>query len=248
MQYELVRDSLKYMLGITHNGVRREVVATMKPYENGNLIKLLKEREAAFVSSNTDSDALDLRAGDAVEANHKFFDLHKITVAVDGKEASDAVIAKLDALYKIKTMVIGLGYLNVDDVKADAAENADFDLEVEFADTVKQVQSHVMVGEDGKECTLEIAHILRFPTTEDRIKWDRAQKLQAMKEGGRRVRYNYETIGHLYDAMVKEAQGFTINGQPCVESNKAEWVKLIPYIFKFRALDSLFALATEKNG
>jgi hypothetical protein len=249
MQYELTASALRFMLGITHNGVRREVVATMKPYDNGKLIQLLKEREAALVDSNTDADALDFKAGGAAEANREFFDAHKISVTLDGVEASDAIIDKLDALYKIRTMVITVGYLGAKDAPEQDAETGKvLDLEAEFGDEIIKRHTFALVDDAGKERSIDIAQVIRFATAEDRIRWDRAQKLQTLKEGGRRIRYNYEAIGHLYDAMVKEARGFTLNGQPCVESNKPDWIKLIPYIFKFRAMDSTFALAQAKNG
>lgn len=259
MNYELTSETLRFLLGITHNGNRREVIVTMKPYQNGHLIQLLKEREAALVQSQTDLDALDLQATGAREANAEFFDgsidgrgrgfpRHCVGVAVDGKEASQSVIEKLDAMYKIKTMTIGLGYLGVKDAPSPADPTADRALEDEFGDTATVRQEFLLVDDAGKEQSVSIEHRLRFPTVEDRIRWDRAQKLQAMKEGGRRTRYNYEAIGHLYDAMIREASGFTLLSQLCTEANKSDWIKLIPYIFKFRAMDGLFQLATEKNG
>jgi hypothetical protein len=249
MQYELTSNALRFMLGITHNGTRREVVATMRPYDNGKLIQLLKEREAALVDSNTDADALDFKAGGAAEANREFFDAHKISVTLNGVEASDALIDKLDALYKIRTMVITVGYLGAKDALEQEAEAGQIlDLEAEFGDEITKRHTFALVDDAGKEQSIDIAQVIRFATAEDRIRWDRAQKLQTLKEGGRRIRYNYEAVGHLYDAMVKEARGFTLDGQDCVESNKPDWIKRIPYIFKFRAMDSTFALAQAKNG
>jgi hypothetical protein len=261
MNYELTAETLRFLLGITHNGTRREVVVTMKPYQNGHLIQLLKEREAALVQSQADLDALDLQATGAREANAEFFDgslngkgrgfpRHCLSITVDGKEASQAVIEKLDAMYKVKTMSIGLGYLGVRDVKDDAEveQTGQKSLEEEFGEDAIIKHEFMLVDESGTEQTIKIGHNLRFPTVEDRIRWDRAQKVQAMKEGGRRTRYNYEAIGHLYDAMIAGVTGFVLAGQACTAANKPEWIKLLPYIFKFRAMDSLFQLATEKNG
>jgi hypothetical protein len=248
LQYELNAESLGFLLGITHNGVKRVVIGRMKPYENGKLIQLLNERELALVNSSTDADALDYRVGGANEANRNFFDAHKLSMTVDGAVASDVVIEKLDALYKIRAMFITLGYLGVSEPMPKADEDQALDLEAEFGDTQKIPQLFTLVDESGVEQKLDLAHVIRFAGAEDRIRWDRAQKLQTLKEGGRRVRYNYETIGHLYDAMVKEAPGFTLDSQPCVEANKPDWIKKIPYIFKFRALDSAFSLAHAKNA
>ena len=251
MQYELTADRLRFLLVINHNGAKRDIIATMKPYEAGSLIALLKEREASFETSKTDLDALEIKAPGAREANVEFFDRHKISLTVGGQEASDKILERIDAQYKIKSMVIALGYLGVKDEnpdEADAEQTPVTDLEAEFGDDVTEPQSFLMADESGIEQKILIAHRLRRPTAEDRIRWDRAQKVQSVKGGGHRTRYAHEGIGHLYDAMIREASGFLIAGQACLESNKPDWVKLIPYIFKFRAIDSLFQLAQQKNG
>ena len=248
MQYELNSTELRFMLGITHNGVRRELIGRMKPYENGKLIQLLKEREAALVDSNTDADALDFKIGGAVDANREFFEAHKIGITLDGIEASEVIINKLDALYKIRTMVITAGYLGIKEAPEKEDDGTALNLEAEFGEEIVKRQAFNLIDEKGKEQSIDIAHVIRFATAEDRIRWDRAQKLQTLKEGGRRIRYSYEGIGHLYDAMVKSVEGFTLDGQPCTEANKPDWIKRIPYIFKFRAMDSTFALAQAKNA
>jgi hypothetical protein len=244
--YELTEDKLRFLLGITHNGRRRAILATMKPYEPGHMIALLKEREASFVVSGTDSDALDVQPGNR-DANAEFFDRYKIGIQVDGLKASEALIAKLDALYKVKNGVIAWGYMNIREVKPDPAASGG-DLESELGETISAKQIFTLADEAGKEADIEIEHVTRFVTAEDRLRWDRAQRIQQLKEGGHRTRYNYEHVGHLYDAMSKEARGFTVNGVACTEANKPDWIKLIPYIFKFRALDSIFGQATGKNG
>ncbi len=262
-EVDLKKDVIYFYVGAEHEGRHLSILAKMKTYLAGEMVALLTERESAFVNSSSDSDALDLMAPGASEANRAFFDKHKIEISVREKNletgvegklqvASDKVIDRLDALYKIRPLIIRYGYLNL--VEEAITATGEFVLDEAFGDTIeKEFSFKVVDPDDGfKEKEVRARFVCRMPTAEDRRVWDQCAKTQALKKGGHRIRYNYSRIEHLANSMIVSVKsGFVLGGERLTDANREGrdgWLALLPYIFKYRLADSIFTLATEKNA
>lgn len=270
--YDLASETVFYALKVEKDKRKIEVIAQMRRYIPGDMIQLLQERESEFVNSSSDADALDLLAPGAFDANRKFFEKHLIGIsareidpktneplidkntkkAVEFQKASPKAVDRLDAIYKIRALIIRLGYLGI--VEEEIESSGDFVLEEEFGDTLEKEFSLKVVDPDDeyKEKEIRVRFVCRTPTAEDRKIWDQCTKSQTLKKGGHRVRYNYSRIEHLANSMIVGVKfGLSLGGSPLNESNRTGrdgWEEGLDYIFKFRLMDSVFTLATEKNA
>lgn len=255
--FDLSADDVRYYIGVEHNGRHLSILAHMKRYIPGEMVKLLTERESEFVNSDSDTDAMDLMAPGASEANREFFDRHMIGIEVREAEekpfqkVSPKIIEKLDAMFKIRPLIIRYGYLNV--IEEPIKATGEFILEEEFGDTVEKLFSFKVVDPlDLKEKEIKALFVCRMPNAQDRRVWDQCAKTQALKKGGHRIRYNYSRIEHLANSMIVGIKsGFVLAGDPINETNRDGrdgWLERLDYIFKYRLMDSIFGLASEKNA
>lgn len=102
---------------------------------------------------------------------------------------------------------------------------------------------------DDREARIEMTHVFQPETEIDKRRFISASGLlrfyHQTRESERRV--NYDTLGQLYNHLIRRVEGATVNGQPCDESNKEEWVKLVPMAYKDITLTELFKGVQEKN-
>lgn len=249
MCYELTSKELGFLFRIRHESGQAIVVHTkMKPYQNRDMIQLLKERAGSMQQAKDDFDAYDMKEGSAM-AGKEFFDRHKIEVKLNGTVLDDAQIDKLDARWDIKNTVIEHGYNGIYRVQANLEQELQkLDVEDILGDTAIKTRFSLTNSRE-EEQEIFIPHFFEFPTAMDSLAWDRAQIQQGLRQGGFRVNYNHEALNTLYNrkiGSVWDAQsktGMLLGGKPCVKENKDEWVDEIPYLMKRAALGFLFSKA-----
>lgn len=94
---------------------------------------------------------------------------------------------------------------------------------------------------------IQIHHVFKtFSQRHVRI-YDQASKVARGDRGGELL-VNWDVLQiQLYDPLIEHVEGMLIDGQPCDESNKNKWIKLVPFLDKMSAVMSVFREDAEKN-
>ncbi len=246
--YNLLADKLEFVFVLRHNLLPAPlpVNVVMKPYDNREMIQLLKERAGHMQQAKDDIDAYDVKEGQPMAARD-FFTKYNIEVRAAGKVLNDIQIQKLDARYGIRDITIDQGYNGISRWTpeiVDPEKALDIDA---LLDDAEIVLSFALVGADGIERTILIPQIFQPPTAMDSLTWNRAQIQQGLRHGGFRVQYDHEKLDTLYNKLIrasfKDNNGAVLGETPCTIENKEEWIDSIPYLFKRAALQFLFARA-----
>lgn len=94
-----------------------------------------------------------------------------------------------------------------------------------------------------------MTHKLRPETEKDNRDYKQAtENIRIMQRTRDTIRVvNYDIFEILYNALVQEIDGITVNGLPCSRTNKEDWVKLVPFWHKDFILTEYFRGAAVKN-
>lgn len=97
---------------------------------------------------------------------------------------------------------------------------------------------------------LEMTHVLRKENEKDNSDYTQAtsqSEIETREQPEWSSIEDLDTIERLYDDMVKRAEGVYIGNLPCSEANKADWVKLIPFVHKRLVLRENFRSIQVRN-
>jgi hypothetical protein len=86
-------------------------------------------------------------------------------------------------------------------------------------------------------------------TKTDSFQYEKAFRLiENTKTAERYIETNWDVIESMFDRKAKKIAGALINGQPCGEENKEQWVKLVPFSMKVFVLAKMAEEVEIKNG
>lgn len=94
---------------------------------------------------------------------------------------------------------------------------------------------------------VKIKYILRKETEEDRIRHKRASKL-IEKGKFQLVRFNFDTLEQMFKDLILRIEGALINGAPCTEQNRDEWIPKVNFLDKLFVLQRVFSRMAVKNA
>ena len=243
--WELTAEEIIYpqtVLGMT-------VYAHMRPYEEYPMKELLAVRNTRMAPKP--GNILDLKESGKSEIVKFFWD-HFIRlsgeslVTPNGEtisvEEQTAFIKKHPRLDIPTTAVLGgYGGMSVRDPEGKSL------LDLAEDNTVSLQQ---LIGLDGQELRISMTHHFRQETEADNLRYQTAtgsSRIYTRRQEYERVT-NYDIVGQMYNDMIRSIDGMTINGLPCVEQNKDEWVKKVPFWHKDYALENLFRGSQAKNA
>lgn len=243
MKYELNAESVGFQFRIRHDSGQPVVVnVKMKPYDNRMMIQLLKDQAGHMQAAKDDIDAWDVKGGQPT-ASREFFDRQVLEVRMNGTVLTDEQVARLDARWDFKNAVIEHGLNGIARVTYDEEELGK-ELSVDEILGTAVIHTKFAITDDlGAEQMISIDHSFDYPSAMDSLAHERASVQQGLRQGGFRVQYNHEALTTLYNKKIITVSGLTLDGQPCVKENKAEWVDRVPYLFKRAALGFLFSRA-----
>jgi len=262
--YELNDPAILFILRLRMNRqIALEVLAEMKPYSELAMIELLNEKDVEM-RDVPDEDAMDLVTG-SPKRDREFFDRHCIKLSMINRDRPKGLkegepvpppqlvpmtrdqIEAADIRFRIKPAIVAAGYNGISNEKSDDVLSFDDAILSAFATEVP-VPSFMMLAVDGfVEERVDLVHVFRMFSPENASAWDKAKKVRRLQRGTKII-YNHHEIVRLYKETIVRAEGFTIGGAPCVQSNREEWIHRIPYLNKLDAVTRYFGETSRKNG
>lgn len=97
--------------------------------------------------------------------------------------------------------------------------------------------------------TVPVVHVMARFSQSDRHQYDRA--IRVIEHGRRGELYteaNWDVVESIYDQRVKSLEGAIFGGESCVESNKTEWKKAVPFCAKVYVTAQAFSEVELGNG
>ena len=242
--YELAADVLRWRFTINLDGTRTPpFLVDAKPYTETSAIAYLKDKEGEVRPSREEQGA-DIIPG-SLEADPVFFDRHVIQTTFRGKVIPESEMEALSGQFNFKKRVVDEGFMGFfRDEEADIEAGSIRDL-LAF----NQVRMRTALADElGTEHKISLAHIHRPKTSVDSLKYSQARKERVLKKGARKITFNYQQLGALYDSLVTSLRGFLVNGEPCTEENRADWQPLVPFFIKRYTIVLLFADEVDRGN
>lgn len=177
---------------------------------------------------------------------YEFVDKHfRLISGIEGDATQEDMRAFLDANPQLKVRLLKEGY---DGIRLDVDEAAPGKLVLmRPTNTTVKVKRLLYCPAGEKIVEVRYKHVLRKETEEDRIKHKRA--LRMVEKGPKTfVRVNFDVLEQLYDNLVQRIDGMTIDGAPCTEANKSDWIKQVSLFDKVFAVNRVFSKIAVKNA
>lgn len=96
---------------------------------------------------------------------------------------------------------------------------------------------------------IRVNHALARMSESDRHQYDRAIKLiEDTRARETFLEANWDVIEGLYNKLVKSLTGAVLAGEPCTESNKDAWVKVVPFCWKVYVMSMAYQEVELKNA
>ena len=95
---------------------------------------------------------------------------------------------------------------------------------------------------------IRVVHVMTPWTESDRHQYEKS--IHVIEHSRRQETYveaNWDVITGIYDQRIKCLQGACIEGLPCDESIKADWIGLVPFCMKVYAAAAVFTESESKN-
>lgn len=253
--WDLQADNAVYPVTVTAGAKAYTVFACMKqPYDANGLIAAINQARGSFRRSDTTIDNIAGDRGSYANYCDQVF-LRFYGTSSDNPEEHKRYLAA-NFMLRIRLVIEGMGGIMVDKsaVAIPEPEKAsDSDLLPLALDMVSDIyiglKQELWTGETPtKTVDIKMLHVFRPETEKDWRKWQRtsAEQMDRVK-GTQTTVINWWQRVELYDAMIQRVEGMVIDGAPCVESNREQWVKLVPAWHKFLAIGEVFEEARVKN-
>ena len=213
-------------------------------YQQQEVKAFLNDSLAGYKTTDSGARELDVSDDSAIS---RFVEKHLRRASgpvIDGEPSKEATIGWLrDNGYTAR--IYREGY---DRILPDDQEEAAPKLTLTRAESVTITSRRVLYCPETEDCAtvVRLAHVRRKETEEERIHYRRAARLS---ERGRRqtIRFDWDVIARLYDGGAKSIQGGLVNGKPCTEENKSEWLALVPFLEKAFVVGQQFSRTILKN-
>jgi hypothetical protein len=250
MLYNLDAEFLDFQFRLRHDKLSSPLVidVRMKPYDNRDMILMLRERTGMMQAAKDEMDAWDIKEGKPTAA-HDLFEKYNVQVKAMGKVLTEAQIAQLDARYGIKDIVVDQGYNGITRcIPEYEVEEDKLDIDALLGDASINLSFSLVDPKDGIEKSIIIPQNFTPPSAMDSINWNRAQRQQGLRQGAMRVIYDHESLNTLYNKLIRDSyqdnKGMVLEGSiPCVADNKEDWKNKVPYLIKRAGLSFLFSRA-----
>jgi len=224
----------------------------MKPYKAYDLKQLLAELNWRMASKA--SNVVEVIEGDTGKIG-AFFWKHFLKLSGlskrDGSEPTaeeqQQWIRKQSKLGIERAVVMnGFGGVSVEQTEEDEEELL-FDLD---SDNCIKTYQHLYFPDLKLTRRIDMAHHLGQETDQHSRRYRQAtgkSQIHTRKQEWEKVT-NYDTVEHLYNGLIEKVDGMQVQGVPCTESNKTDWIELIPFWHKEFVLGELFRGVQVKNG
>lgn len=101
------------------------------------------------------------------------------------------------------------------------------------------------IGADEDKPDFTVRHILREPTEAERVKFKRSASSTAYVRGAKKTQVRVTTrlrpYAELYDALMQDIDGATVNGESFIATNRAQFLAAIDPIWKRQVIQCLMS-------
>lgn len=187
-------------------------------------------------------------------AIHKFVDLH-FTRFHNATISHEEQIAYLNKNSFLKTKIFREGIEGISLKEQDVelvGEGEDIDIfSINFDNPVEEISltQELFSPEKGRLEEIDITHFWGPATDPDFAAFKKATH-QTYNSRKRTfvARENYDVLEQLYNSKVTKVEGMCVGSERCVETNKKNWVDLIPLEHKLVVLELIFRKIRTKNA
>ncbi len=253
--YELTQEELIFPQILDIGDVAREIWVHLRRYSNPDLRELLSNTGIAYESAGSRGKIR------AVSSNaslvQKFFDDHFLKLSKvsseDGSEPSLEIqkewLAEQDPLRDIKRRAVLLGFGGIH--SEISGEDPGGTLVLTVGKKTEKVSCRLIMvdPEMGKARFYNFCHVFRMPTKADGNRHSRSTGETEIntRKSQWGVDVDHDALELLYNDLIERAEGYSMQGEECLENNKERWVRQIPYWHKYHALEELFRGVQTKN-
>lgn len=113
------------------------------------------------------------------------------------------------------------------------------------SDAGSRVATHQTLYSPEREIEddVKLVHHLCRDTELDYQRWDKASKRKVnLRTSEWRLDPNYDVLEGLYKDLIRKADGFLFEGAPCEETNKEQWVGIVPLWHKILVINQVFRI------
>lgn len=237
----------EFIFPITTPDGHHKVLFHMKPYRPFVVKAFYDETLVRSKSTSRGERVLDVPTSEKLL---RFVSDHFIRMeGVEGPDGSEPSIemqrAFLDDNEQLKARVFRMGYdfVTVPDF---AAGNGHSKLSL-FGPAESDIDAQWLLHDSGIDHRIIVSH---HTAKLAKVEFDKYQKAIRVIETNR-DRYmqgNWDVVEQLYDAKILSLKGAVVEGQPCEDKNKKEWVGLVPFCMKVFVMGQLAQELETKNG
>lgn len=232
--YELAATELKIaMQQRLDSGTIHHLPTTLSVPKPENVFNLLEAQKVVTRPiAGEDGVTEDVRLNPDVDAG--FFDEHVVEVFHRNKNRKQTKdeIEQLGLLYNFKANTVNRGFLKVLGPAHEEDEQAE-----ELLPSKPVVSlSYLLADENGDEHRVSISMTFRLRTAADVHEMRRAIRSRTLKDGSQLTMIKHRRLSKLFRSMIRSAEGLLVDGKPCTEENRSEWVDKVPIHFQFNSI------------
>lgn len=254
---DLADEEWAYPIEYEEDGEVYELVFYMKPYLAYDLKLLLADMTLSYEPH--DQRRIGMSA-EGSEVYGPFFDKH--FSRIDGllqpgteenvsREDQLAWIEENDPQRAIKRGVVRGGIGNVNSIVGGEKKKG-LVLKLGRSGSIVKTWRVLLNAAKGEADKLFVDHHLDKESDKDRRQYDSAtgksEIIRKQTSAFMRSDQNFDSYEQLYDRLVNHLVGYLIKGKLCVNANKKDWIRLVPFWEKYFVVDEHFRSVQSKNA